>query len=150
MIKYMLNSFSLSFSIFFFYKLKLISNTLIMTKKQDYSSKPKTVWQLYSDFGISGSGKTTIAFFENDQKGLDFINSFEMDAKIEFFDNKKSGGMEHSYYMMQFTAPEAIESGFLDMYKLQYWNPEDTVYVLYLEEIPLNRQLIAVVPEDNE
>jgi hypothetical protein len=117
-----------------------------MLKKPEPKKSP-TVWQLYVNLGPGGGGKTTIAIFDEEKKGLKFIESFEIGSEIVFYDRRHD---DACYYIMEFNSKQAIDSGFLDMYKLQYLEKNDMVYALILEEIPLNQQLVRIVPEEDQ
>lgn len=117
-----------------------------MFRKQDPKTTP-TVWQLYVNFGPGGGGKTTIAVFENDDRGLQFIESFKMGGEIVLYERRHDNV---NYYAMEFTAKQAIDSQFLDMTKMPNSGRDDVLYLLVLEEVKLNKQLVMVIPEEDQ
>lgn len=96
-------------------------------------------------------GRTTVGIFEEAEKGLQFIRSFGFKQEI-FFSHKGSTYTENNVYTLEFTSKEAIENGFLDMYKscfLEKRAMKEAVHTLYLEEVELNKQLSFTLEEED-
>ncbi|GAA5817450.1 hypothetical protein MFLAVUS_010997 [Mucor flavus] len=107
------------------------------------------VWHMYTR--SEDLGRTTIGIFEDAEKGLQFIRSFGFKQEI-YFSRKGLTYTQNNMYTLEFTSKEAIENGFLDMYKscfLEKRVMKEAVRTLCLEEVELNKQLSFTLEEED-